>query len=240
MPMAPQTDGEPALVLQTVQQAVLGHLRNLILSQQLLPGERLVQDELARRLGVSRTPVREALHRLAQEGLVTISSYRGASVAGFSLSDLKGIYAVRSALESHATYLAAQCISDEELEQLSALLQEMEAAFRKGDFECLLAVHHRFHARIYAAAGEQRLYDLTVQHLELCGLYQRMALSLGRGATDPVVEHQEILATLQRREAEAAGRLMRSHLHLTAVELLELFERVQSHAGAEASRQPAE
>ena len=73
MPQKP-TDGS-ALVYKTVQESVLDHLRNLILSRQLKPGERLVQSELAEQLGVSRTPVREALHKLASEGLVTFSSY---------------------------------------------------------------------------------------------------------------------------------------------------------------------
>jgi DNA-binding GntR family transcriptional regulator len=221
MPQKP-ADGS-ILARQTMQESAVDHLRHLILSRQLQPGERLVQDELAGRLGVSRTPVREALHKLASEGLVTFSSYKGASVADFSLSELEGIYTVRSALESHAAYLAAQRITDEELEQLEVLLRQIEEAFQEKDFLHLLEVHHQFHASICTAAKRQRLCKLAIQHLELTDLYQRMALSLGRGAKNPVVEHEEMLETLRRRDADAACHLIRVHLQMTVSELLELF-----------------
>lgn len=221
MPQKP-ADGS-ILARQTMQESAVDHLRHLILSRQLQPGERLVQDELAGRLGVSRTPVREALHKLASEGLVTFSSYKGASVADFSLSELEEIYTVRSALESHAAYLAAQRITDEELEQLEVLLRQIEEAFQEKDFLHLLEVHHQFHASICTAAKRQRLCKLAIQHLELTDLYQRMALSLGRGAKNPVVEHEEMLETLRRRDADAACHLIRVHLQMTVSELLELF-----------------
>jgi len=229
--MPQKTADGSVLVRQTTQESVVDHLRHLILSRQLQPGERLVQDELAERLGVSRTPVREALHKLASEGLVTFSSYKGASVADFSLSELEEIYTVRSALESHAARLAAQRITEEELEQLEALLRQIEEAFQQKDFLHLLEVHHQFHASICVAAKQQRLCKLAIQHLELTDLYQRMALSLGRGAKDPVVEHKEILETLRRHDADAAGHLIRIHLQLTVSELLELFHEGQNVGG---------
>jgi DNA-binding GntR family transcriptional regulator len=229
MPQKP-ADGS-ILARQTMQESAVDHLRHLILSRQLQPGERLVQDELAGRLGVSRTPVREALHKLASEGLVTFSSYKGASVADFSLSELEDIYTVRSALESHAAYLAAQRITDEELEQLEVLLRQIEEAFQEKDFLHLLEVHHQFHASICTAAKRQRLCKLAIQHLELTDLYQRMALSLGRGAKNPVVEHEEMLETLRRRDADAACHLIRVHLQMTVSELLELFHEEQSDRG---------
>jgi DNA-binding GntR family transcriptional regulator len=232
MDMPERPNAEPVLVLQTAQDAVLDYLRHQILSRQLLPGARLVQSELAERLGVSRTPIREALQRLAHEGLVTLSSYRSASVARFSASDLEEIYAVRAALESHATYLAVQNNTDGTLERLKWLLSEMARAFEQGDLENLLTVHHQFHASIYAAARKPRLYELILQYLELANLYQRMALSMGRGAQDPVVEHQELLHAMQRRDAEGAARLMREHLDLTALELLKLFRDQEAVGGA--------
>lgn len=216
------------LIRQTTQESVVDHLRDLILNRRLLPGQRLVQSELAREFGVSRTPIREALHKLASEGLVTFSSYKGASVAEFSPAEVADIYAVRSALESQAAYLAAQRITEEELEQLEVLLQQIEQAFRQGDSLLLLKAHHQFHAGICAAAKQERLCRLAVQHLELTDAYQRMALSLGRGANDPVIEHKEILAALRQRDADATRRLIRAHLQLTVSELLELFHEKQS------------
>jgi DNA-binding GntR family transcriptional regulator len=229
--MTPQDTLEPALVIQTVQEVAADHLRKLILSGQLAPGQRLLQEELAEKLGISRTPIREALQRLANEGLVDISSYKGASVADFSASEMIEVYSVRIALESYAASLATQRITDADLEQLAGVMKEMEAAFRQKDFENLLETHHKLHASIYTIAGKQRLFEHIVQYLDLANFYQRMALSLGRGAKDPIKEHNEILDTLRRRDPEAAGRTVRSHLELTMAELLDMFTEQQGKDG---------
>jgi len=213
------------LTLLTVQESVVAHLRSLILSGKLAPGQRLVQDELSEVLGVSRTPIREALHRLALEGFVTFSKYKGASVAQFSAADLTEVYTIRVALESHAAHLAATQIGPAEIQQLQAHMEAMGAAFRRRDFEGLLTAHRRFHAEIYAVARRPRLYELILRHLDLTDLYQRMALSLGRGSAAPIAEHADLLDTLRRRDPEAARRLMRIHLEDTLAELLELFAR---------------
>ena len=102
------------LVLQTVQDAVVERLRALILSRQLQPGQRLVQADLAEQLGVSRTPIRDALTRLAHEGLVNLTSYKSATVACFSAADLEEIFAVRIGLESYAAFMAARHVADAE------------------------------------------------------------------------------------------------------------------------------
>ncbi len=169
------------LVIQTVQEAAVGHLRNLILNGQLEPGQRLLQEELAEQLGISRTPIREALQQLANEGLVNISSYKGASVARFSAPEMIETYSVRIALESYAASLAAERVTEEDLRRLETMMQEMGMAFQDKNFEHLLEAHHELHAGIYAIAGKQRLYEHILQYLDLTNLYQRMALSLGRG-----------------------------------------------------------
>jgi len=211
------------LVLQTVQDAVVQRLRALILSRQLEPGQRLVQADLAEQLGVSRTPFRDALTRLAHEGLVNLTSYRSATVACFSAAALEELFAVRIGLESYAASVAARYVVDAELERLEVLLRDMARAFEQDDFEALLTAHCGFHAAIYAAAHKQRLHDLIIKHMDLATVYQRMALSMGRGARDPVVEHQDLLDVLRRRDCGAAGAMLRAHLELTAAELLELF-----------------
>lgn len=134
------------------------------------------------------------------------------------------VYSVRIALESYAASLATQSVTDEDLERLETLMQEMGKACQNKDFEHLLEAHHKLHANIYAIAGKQRLYEHIIQYLDLANLYQRMALSLGRGANDPIKEHTDILETLRKRDAEAAGRMVHAHLELTMAELLEIFK----------------
>ena len=222
--MSLQLSNESPFVIQTMQEAVVAHIRNLILSGELAPGQRLLQTELAEKLGISRTPIREALQRLAHEGLVSISSFKGASVSEFSTSDLIEVYSVRIALESYAAYLAAQQITEADLARLEALMKDMGEAFRSKDFEHLLEAHHNLHATIYAIAGKKRLLEHIIQYLDQASFYQRIALSLGRGASDPIIEHQDILSTLRQRDADAAARIMRQHLELTLDELLGLLQ----------------
>jgi len=198
-------------------------LRHLILSHQLRPGERLVQDDLATQFGVSRTPVREALHRLASDGLVTISPRKGATVAKFLLSDLEEIYSVRIALEGYAAYLAAQHVTDGELRKLDQLLAEMEQAFQDGDRARLLDVNRKFDTGIYAASRQPRLCDLIVKHIELADLYRRLYFSLDNLAAHTVAEHREILDALKRRDPEEAEHLSRLALEKTAAGLMEFI-----------------
>ena len=113
---------------RTAQESVATRLRHLILSRELRPGERLVQSKLAEQLGVSRTPIREALHSLESDGLVKLSPHKGASVADLSISDLENIYNIRIAIEGYGAYLAAQSITDEDLERLKALVRRMRKA----------------------------------------------------------------------------------------------------------------
>jgi DNA-binding GntR family transcriptional regulator len=192
--------------------SVTDHLRSLILSRELKPGERLVQSELAERLGVSRTPIREALQKLASEGLVTFSPYKGATVAELSLADVEDIYSVRTALECHAGYLAAQRITAEELEQLETLLCEMEAAFEQGELLHMMELNRQFNSTLFSASQQPRLCELAVKYMHLADLYRRIHFSIERLAADCIVEHRQLLEALRGRDAGAVEALTRQQV----------------------------
>jgi len=212
------------LARHTTQESVVDYLRTLILSHQISPGERLVQSELAEELGVSRTPVREALHELASEGLVILSAYKGASVTDFSLRDLEEIYCVRIALEGYAANLATQLITDDDFLQLKSLVRQMKETFHLGDRLQLLRVNREFYSTFYTIPKQQRLYDMIMQHLDLANAYRRMAFSLDRLYMNTVAHHEELLAVLQRRDAKTAEHLTRLWLQETADTLIRLLQ----------------
>jgi len=216
--------------VQSIQEAVVESIRQRILNGELKPGQRLVQDELTSELGVSRTPIREALNQLAHEGLVTVSDHRRTFVAEFSISDLLETYTMRAALESHAAYLAAKRITEPELRHLESILSSMGHAYQNNQLELLISTHHDFHAGINEAAQSPRLSKLILQYLELSRIYQRMAFENGRNAADPIRDHLEIWMTLNKHEAEAAARLTRAHLERTAAGLLEHLKEAQTSA----------
>jgi DNA-binding GntR family transcriptional regulator len=219
--------------VQSIQEAVVENIRQRILNGELKPGQRLVQDELTAELGVSRTPIREALNQLVHEGLVTVSDHRRTFVAEFSTEDLVETYTMRAALESHAAYLAARRITEPELRQLEAVLTAMASAYQHNQLEKLISTHHDFHAGINDAAQSPRLSKLIIQYLDLSRLYQRMAFETVSNTADPLKDHLEIWMTLNKHEAEAAARLTRAHLERTAASLIIHLQESRTPAPAE-------
>lgn len=230
--MSDDSANNQTILHQTIQESVADFIRAQIVAREYKPGERLVQDELAEQLGVSRTPIREALHKLASEGYVVLSPHRGASVTEFSIDELEEIYAVRIGLESYAAFLAAQRITDEELDRIAAHLGKMNRVKNRGDINLLIRLNREFHVAIYEAAGQQRLSDLIDNYLDLAERYRRMFHSLKDRAEHTVEEHQELFDALQDRDAEQVASLTRVHLAQTAAALVEaLVQRQQQGAG---------
>lgn len=216
-------DGSP-ITHQTTQESVATRLRHLILSRELRPGERLVQSELAEQLGVSRTPVREALHRLESDGLVKISPHKGASVADLSISELDEIYTIRIAIEGYGAYLAAQSITDEDLERLEVLVHRMREVFEQGDRLQLLEVNRNFYTVLYSIANRPRLYELIMKHLDLAELYRRMAFAMDSYFRNTLADHEELLAAFRRHDPAEAQRLTQDQLRQTLTSLIKFLE----------------
>jgi len=215
------------LTRQTTQESVVDHIRTLILSRKFKPGDRLVQSDLAEEFGVSRTPIREALHDLASEGLVSFSAYKGATVADFSLVELEEIYTVRIALESYAAFLAAQYITEEELQQMQALLEQTEEALQQADHLRMLQLNREFHAILYNASRQSRLYEMIINHLDLSDMYRRLYFTVEHLYTNTITEHQELLEILQRGDSEGAEQHTRYNLQQTASVLINFLQETQ-------------
>lgn len=212
-------DGQPHPE-QAVQETVVDGIRDLILRRKLRPGEHLVQSDLAEQFGVSRTPIREALHQLASEGLVTFSRNKGATVAKLSLSDLQDVYSVRIPLESFGTLLAAEKMTEDDLDALEAIVGQMKDAYAAGDRWELLEVNRSFYKVLYSITGRQRLYDLIMRYIDLADLYRRMAFSLDAHYSHTIADHEDLLATLRKGNPEAAEQLARKQMETTAADLV--------------------
>jgi len=218
------SDEQYALDHHTVRTSVADRLRSLMLRNQLQPGERLVQSELAERLGVSRTPVREALQQLATEGLVSLQPYKGAVVARLSLSDLEEMYSVRAALEGYAGYLAAQNITDQELDQLDALLRSMEKALEQRDVSTLMELNFQFNNTIYAASRQPLLHERAAASMRAANRYRRFHFSVEELAEVALAENREMLDALRKRDPEAVEKLTRIQLQRSVSTLREMVE----------------
>ena len=130
---------------QPLRDMVFDVLMNAIMQGQLSPGERLLEVQLADEMGVSRTPVREAIRRLELEGFVVMVPRKGAYVAGLSIDDVESVYEIRTALETLAVRLAAQRMEAADYEQLDELAGKMQQTWQEGDVDNWVNLDARFH-----------------------------------------------------------------------------------------------
>ena len=198
----------------TLWQRVYAHLRREILEGSLAPGTELLEVALSEHLGVSRGPVREAIGRLAAEGLVTVRPRRGAVVRSLSKEEFLELYEVREALEQRAVLLAVPRLGPEDLAELSRLNDAMEEYAARDEVEPFFEANAEFHARLFAASGNSVLQDFYRQLLGQLGRYRTRSLNLRGNLQRSVAEHAAILRAAKRGDAERAARLMGDHIRV--------------------------
>lgn len=198
-------------------------LREQILSGAIPAGARLGEVELAERLSVSRTPVREALSRLAAEGLVELQPNRGARVVAWTRDELREIFAVRLRLEPHAVRQAVPALTAEHLTQLDELATAMSAVGRPGrqrDLDALTELNRRFHGLFVELADSPALATAlrTVTHAAVVhqNFHEYSAEALQRS----LAHHHEMVAAARAGDGEWAESVMRSHLFNARVAML--------------------
>jgi DNA-binding GntR family transcriptional regulator len=190
-------------------------LRRMIVLNMLKPGERLFEPQLGEMLGVSRTPVREALKLLAAEGLIALRRNRSAIVALLDPDELRSLFEVESGIESLAAGLAAARMSAADLRKLRALQERMERCWAEGRREDYIRINIQIHRLIVAGAMNP---ILAQTHSWLLGRLQRarnVALGTEGRMEESIREHRDILAALEARDAETAARLLARHVNRT-------------------------
>ncbi|MBN9215037.1 MAG: hypothetical protein ABS62_00310 [Microbacterium sp. SCN 70-200] len=200
-----------ALTPRRMTDDVVRILRDRIVSGDLAPGARIDVTLLATDLGISRTPVREAILQLEAAGLVQRQPYRGTVVAGIDVNRLEEVTALRIDLEGRATTLGVPRLTDDDLDQMAAILDELDARAAEPDFSrgVFNDLNRRFHDIIYAAADAPHLRAIVGT---LAAEADRMRLHFDVRA--PLAEHfhREILDACRRRDASAAAAATRAHL----------------------------
>lgn len=198
---------------------IFERLRRLILDGEYSPDERLVEGQLAQRLGVSRTPVRQALTMLEAEGLVEISPNRGAAVCSFSLDEVWDIYDLRAVLEGHAARRAANRIQKRELDELRSIVSEMSRmvpgrfADHEKEIRWLVARNQEFHGTIVEASRNRRLATLIRRTVEIPLMFKAFFWYTADERTISNHYHRQILHSLEQGDAERAEIVMREHVY---------------------------
>lgn len=187
-------------------------LRDAILAGDLEPGARLNQDELARRLGVSRAPIRDALNRLEAEGLVQTASRNGAMVvAEATEQEMVDIYELRAILDSASVRLACRRLSAEDLARLQAIVDDTVRATEAKDLQAIVQAHAAFHKLLYRASGNAELLRVAQNLWDRSCRFRILALSNEENARRGLEQHRAILGALQARDVERAVGLAEEH-----------------------------
>jgi DNA-binding GntR family transcriptional regulator len=172
-------------------------------------------------LGVSRTPVREALQRLDLEGLVTVSHHRGAVVTRLTLDEVRELFRIRAALEGLAAAEAARSIDQDALDECELLARRLERA--QGDIREWFIRHEAFHDRLYEFAGMPRLSAEIRRFREAVQPYLRLYIDVYSQLEMPGVEHRRLLAAFAKGSADRAGEAIRQHVEHAAEGVLEFL-----------------
>jgi DNA-binding GntR family transcriptional regulator len=203
--------------------AVHTRLRGAILGGELAPGDDVSQVQLAKDLGVSRTPLREALRLLEREGFVETRPNRRIRIAGFSVADMEDLYTTRIPLEALAIRLTVPRLRDEDLAALEGQMTQMAFFAEREDYERWEVPHREFHARLVAKAGP-RLVRMLADLSDHCERYRRLhTTQKPRAWTRGTEEHRAILDACIAGNADLAAKRLARHLAATVLGNIELM-----------------
>ena len=204
---------DPLPAHPTVREVAYRRLRQLIVDGTLAPGQRIFENELADQLGISRTPLREALRQLETEGLVQMNARRGAMVARLSAADMHEEFLIRATLEGLAIELAAPRLTPEHFHELGRQLARMQDALTRGQRVVFLEHHRLFHQTIFDASGAPRLARMLANLLEAAERYEQLELAQDVLHADEMAHHRELLDLLREGDGKrAAAAYTRSFL----------------------------
>lgn len=195
-----------------LRDVVFNTLRQAILKGELAPGERLMEIQLAERLGVSRTPIREAIRKLELEGLVLMIPRKGAEVAKISEKSLRDVLEVRRSLEELAIELACQRMTPEDIVQLEKKQEEFQAAITKGKVMEIAETDEAYHDVIYKGTCNDRLIQMINNLREQMYRYRLEYIKDENKRPILLVEHENILRAVKQRKTEEAKEAMREHI----------------------------
>src|SRR5699024_3411116 len=195
-----------------LRDVVFENLRGAIVEGKLKPGQRLMEVQLAEQLGVSRTPVREAIRKLELEGLVVMIPRKGAYVANMSLKDVIDVLEIRASLEGLAASLAAERITDEDIKKLESIVEEFNDSINESDVEALLRKDVECHECIFKSTNNKKLHQLINSLWEQVYRFRVTYISDYDSTVNIVEEHKMILDAIKRRDSKLAKQYAMQHI----------------------------
>lgn len=207
----------------SLRNKVFQHIKSRIINGSYAPGDTILETRLTEELGVSRTPVREAIWLLEVEGLVETTAKKGAIVLGITPKDVSDIFAMRQLLEGLAARWAAERLTDAEIKDLQKICDLSEFYVQKRETEEITELDNKFHHIIYEASGSKML-NLTLSNLHRYSQPARLhSINIENRFSESVTEHLALLEAFRNRDPEAAEKAMTHHVSMA-------YQNLASHA----------
>ena len=198
------------------------YLKANILSGHFIPGERLAEEHLAEELGVSRTPVREALHKLEQEGLIEPLESRGFRVPQDSPEEIEDLFDIRTVLEGYTLKIICERITDEQMAMLEEIIEKADDALRRKRIDEVFQWNTQFHDTLHSlVADKRRFHSLIVNMRKYVLRYRKDTLRNLGAAKRAGAGHRQILLALKLKEPELCERVMRTHIRQSKEDALQ-------------------
>lgn len=183
-------------------------VRDMIAKGKLKPGEHICETRLASELGISRTPLREAIRLLETEGFLHVVPRRGAVVRDISIKDVTEIYEIKAALEGLSARLAARHFNKKDIERLKEINNELAKLAEKNDVNRFFKMHNQFHDYFLRASGNERLYQMNCSLIEQIHRLRLLSFTLEGRFEEAVAQHEKIIKAFEKMDAELAERLV--------------------------------
>jgi DNA-binding GntR family transcriptional regulator len=213
------------LIRQSLHESLVAPLREMILSGELRAGEKVPEEQLCERFGVSRTPIREALKVLAAEGVLQIMPHRGAIVARITEDQVNELFPIMASLERLAGKLACVVATTQDIERVRALHDQMMRYYANGDEANYLALNRQIHDAFFVIANNSTLhafYQQVLTRIHSCRFVMRKTPEHWRKA---VLEHEQMMTALEARDGDTLGSLLERHVTGTTVGIARDFIR---------------
>lgn len=219
------TSGRKSAKLKRIglHERAAARMRTMIIRGELAPGSQTQETKLSKSLGVSRTPLREAIKVLAAEGLIELRPNRSPRIADIAIAGISELFEALAGIERLAAELAAERATERDLARLRTLQTRMEGHHRNGKLDDYFAVNGEIHNMIVRMARNTPLREAHETLISRAERARYLALGADRRWSNSVNEHADILAAIEARDSEAAGRLLGSHVRSTGTALLEVL-----------------
>lgn len=191
---------------------VADSIRDMIAKGKLKPGEHICETRLAAELGISRTPLREAIRLLETEGFLRVIPRRGAVVRDISIKDVTEIYEIKAAMEGLSARLAAHHFNKKDIERLKEINNELAKLAEKNDVNRFFKMHNQFHDYFLRASGNERLYQLNCSLIEQIHRLRLLSFTIEGRFKEAVAQHEKIIKAFEKRDAELAARLVEENV----------------------------